>query len=819
MGKSRLLPPRLTGACLVGLLALASAQAEPAPAAPPAPVLLVGASSNTYPYSFIDEHGKLQGFAVDILDAVARVMGVRLRRESMPGRDLQARFLAGEFDLLQSYARTESRESAGDFSVPFLTLEGCIFVKKGGPVHQLEDFQGRPFAIIGRGSAGESFLADQKIRAKVVNATSAEEALQLVRSGACAGTFISGLTALAVMDHSRIADVAMLGDPMPSYEIRQSFAVHKGDSQLLDKLNEGLAIINRSGEYDKIYHKWFSRVDSPLFTRQQLIVYALTALLLALAAAVAVIFWQRKLRKRIARQAEELARQRALLQALYDHIPVGMSVVELTPAGPRLLSMNREAGKLYGIEPEKAVDALLGELPVVPAHRAHLADLVGRIPADDRLVHYEHPLESSRRVLEVTIVPLPGAGAARRFCVLTEDISARKLLDAEVAQSRKLRAVGELVGGIAHEFNNLLTPMMLKVGEIQMDWADDAKLQQEIVVIAQATQRAAELTRRLLTFGRKSDARADSVSLAEQIVSCFELLRPAMDRRIIWDSDVPGQLATLNFNATELNQILINLLLNARDTLMEKLALPHDDSWVPHIRVSVAELPAGAAACAKPRPGQTLAGWQRLTVSDNGLGMPVQVLERMFEPFFTTKEVGKGTGLGLATVWHLVVEAGGRVEADSKPGLGTTFHVYLPIWPSNEQAAPVPEAVRTQAPATASVLLIEDEPLVAQTVTAILRRGGHGVRHIADGGEAWRHLSEDLRSYNLLVVDVNLPGLNGVDLVSRVRERNFPGRILVVSGRVAMTDLRALVQLQVDRVLTKPFTPLQFETALRECLA
>jgi DNA-binding response OmpR family regulator len=117
------------------------------------------------------------------------------------------------------------------------------------------------------------------------------------------------------------------------------------------------------------------------------------------------------------------------------------------------------------------------------------------------------------------------------------------------------------------------------------------------------------------------------------------------------------------------------------------------------------------------------------------------------------------------------------------------------------------------------VLLVEDEPLVAQTVRAILRRGGHNVHHIADGAEAWKHLAGDFSQYDLLVVDVNLPGLNGIDLVGRARAGHFAGRILVVSGRVGISDLRALVQLHVDRVLTKPFTAQQFEGALSECLS
>jgi signal transduction histidine kinase len=781
--------------------------------------ILVGASTDSYPYSFVDQKGGLEGFSVEVLNAVARTMNLEVRREAAKTRDIQARFAHGEFDCLQSYSHSPSREDIADFTVPYLTLQGGVFVRKAGPVRQLEDLAGKRFGILGSGSPGEAFLSDHHLRVQIVNCSSAEEALSLVQSGDCAGAFISRLTALAVISRSQIEGITALGGPLDDYEIRHCIAVHKGNAKLLAKLNEGLAIVYRTGEYDQIYRKWFGRIDAPLFTHQQLVVYAVTALALALIAALGGAFWQRSLRKRIGRQAKELAEQRALLQALYDHIPMGMTFLEMADAGPRLISMNREAGRLYGVEPRIAINSLLAELPMGDGPRGHFQDVLRRLPEREEIVHYEYEFGHAQRVLEVTLVCLsPGDGSSPHLCVLAEDISERKLLDTEIAQTRKLRAVGELVGGIAHEFNNLLTPMILKVGEIQMDWSRDAKLQQEIVVIAQAAQRAAELTRRLLTFGRKTEASADSVQLAELVNNCFELLRPAMDRRIVWESDVPPDLPLLRFNATELNQVLINLLLNARDTLLEKLSLPHDDSWVPLISVSVSALPAEASSPGKPRAGVPLIGWQRLVVRDNGMGIPPSISERIFEPFFTTKEVGKGSGLGLATVWHIVTEAGGRVEVQSRPGVGSSFHVLLPVRPGIDPPAK-PPAPRPPAPATARVLLIEDESLVAQTVQAILRRGGHQVRHIADGAEAWKHLAGDFSQYDLLVVDVNLPGMNGVDLVGRIRAGNFAGRILVVSGRVGMSDLRALVQLHVDRVLTKPFTAQQFEAALSECLA
>jgi two-component system cell cycle sensor histidine kinase/response regulator CckA len=820
---ARLVTPfYFAGYCLLGagISPLARAEASGAGAAPPAVApIVVGCPADSYPYSFQKGNG-VDGFTVELFDAVVRTMGLHVRREVTRSIDMQTHFVQGDFDMVLMYSHSKSREAFADFSTPYLTLQGGVFVRQDGSVRQYDDLNGKVFAIIGRGSVGEVFLQEHHLHAQQVYASSSGEALRWVQAGTCAGTFVSRLTALSVMEHDGLKGLAILGGPLPEYQIRQSFAVHKGNALLLAQLNEGLAIIHRTGEFDEIYRRWFGRIDAPLFTPRQIFAYLVTALALALLAALVGFFWQTTLRRRIARQAAELAEQRELLQALYDHIPVGLSVIKLAADGPRLISMNRAAGRLYGVDPETTLNRRLTDLALPAGPRHHLEEVLRRRPADEKIVHYEHEIDGSRGVLEVMIVPLsPEAGDFPRLCVLAEDISARKLLDAEVAQSRKLRAVGELVGGIAHEFNNLLTPMMLKVGMIEMDWAGDARLQEEIAVILQAAQRASELTRRLLTFGRKAGTQGESVHLSDMVTNCFELLRPAIDRRITWERDIPSGLPPLRFNATDLNQILLNLLLNARDTLMEKLSLPHEDEWVARIHVSVTALPASAEPVRKSHPGGPILGWQKLTVEDSGLGMSPAVVERIFEPFFTTKDVGKGTGLGLATVWHLVTEAGGRVEVDSQPCAGTAFHLFLPVWPTADQPAPKPAAGIAAAPRPVRVLLIEDENLVAQTVTAILRRGGHEVRHIDDGAAAWKHLAENASKYELLVVDVNLPGLSGLEVVKRLRERNYPGRILVVGGRLGLADLRSLVQLRVNRVLTKPFTAQQFETALAECLA
>jgi signal transduction histidine kinase/ActR/RegA family two-component response regulator len=414
----------------------------------------------------------------------------------------------------------------------------------------------------------------------------------------------------------------------------------------------------------------------------------------------------------------------------------------------------------------------------------------------------------------------PDTTGHTRLCVLAEDITQRRNLDEEIAQSRKLRAVGELVGGIAHEFNNLLTPIMLKVGQIELDWAHEPALQREIRLIAESVQRSSELTRRLLTFGRKADQRQEELLLATVINNCFSLLRLTMDRRIHWEQAVPPDLPPLYFNATDLNQIILNLVINARDTLLEKLAGARGE-WVPLIRVEAALIPAGSLTPIDGTPShRQISGWQRLTIRDNGMGMPPEVRERIFEPFFTTKDVGKGTGLGLATVWHLVTETSGRIEVESTPGEGTAFHVYLPILLIPQAVSAAATSAALVHPGHARVFLAEDDPLVAGAVTTALKRAGYTVTHLPDGATAWQFIHARLSDFDLLVLDVNMPGLDGIELAERVRATGrYAGHIMIASGRLGSDDLEEIANARIDFVLNKPFDIAELLGAVRTCLA
>jgi signal transduction histidine kinase/CheY-like chemotaxis protein len=599
--------------------------------------------------------------------------------------------------------------------------------------------------------------------------------------------------------------------------------VHKGDTQLLARLNEGLAILNRSGEFQKIYDHWFGKLEASSLSHRLMLRYGgilLTILVLSLLAAGS---YRRVLKKMIAAQTAELSAQKALLQTLYDNIPMAVCLLERTPEGFRILTINQQAEPWMGLTARLAEKQLLHQIAQPTEWVRELAGLLSGHTADRNLVREERRLlESAKRII-YTLVPMQAsADGNARLCILGEDVTERRTLDEEIGQSRRLRAIGELVGGIAHEFNNLLTPITLKTGEIQLDWPDDQRLHSELQLIAESAQRASELTRRLLTFGRKVENRIEQVYLSSIVTACFALLKLTVDRRIVWQTKIPTNLPPLHFNPTDLNQIILNLILNARDTLMEKISTHPPDDWTPTIQVEAAHLTSDTIARLEPSvpSRRQILGWQRFTVRDNGMGMSNSVRERIFEPFYTTKDVGKGTGLGLATVWHLVTEVSGRIEVESTPNQGSAFHVYLPMIAGEDTPETAKKPDGRIAIGHGRIFLADDDDMVARAVSSALRRAGHSVTHEANGATAWQHLQEKFDAYDLLVLDVNMPGLDGIELAQRIRDTGrYAGRIMIISGRLGSDDLSQITQARVDCVLNKPFQINEFLGAVHDCLA
>ena len=403
-----------------------------------------------------------------------------------------------------------------------------------------------------------------------------------------------------------------------------------------------------------------------------------------------------------------------------------------------------------------------------------------------------------------------------------QDTTEHEVLQKQLFQAQKMESIGQLAGGVAHEFNNLLTPMLMQTDLIAFHHAQDAKLLAMLHPVQEAIQQAAQLNQRILAVGRRTSEQRDLQALNPLVENAIELVRAALDRRIELVVTLAPNLPAVLVDRAQITQVVMNLTLNARDTVLEKLALDPPPGWAPRIVISTS-----AAMAAGRHDGVSTAPFpspcQRITVTDNGCGIPAETSRHIFEPFFTTKEPGRGTGLGLAVVWNAVNSLGGWAEFEPGPGgEGTSFHVFLPV-PDTPAAFVGRGPAATASPGyklgrksahPLQILLVEDNALVAETFTALLGASGHTVTATQDGEEGWDLFNRQAGKFDLVLADYNMPRLSGADLLQRVRAAGFTGRVVIVSGFLAVDKLDELKRLGADAVLRKPFTPAQLLEAI-----
>ena len=365
------------------------------------------------------------------------------------------------------------------------------------------------------------------------------------------------------------------------------------------------------------------------------------------------------------------------------------------------------------------------------------------------------------------------------------DVTERKRLESQLRQSQKMEAIGRLAGGVAHDFNNLLTIISGNVHLIQHLPPGDPEFPQLLDDVRDAAERAAALTRQLLTFSRKQPTRPEVIDLNEVVTGLVSMLRRLIGTAISIRTPLTPNPVRVRADRGQLEQVLMNLAVNAKD------AMPDGGT----LTVGTAEI-AGPARLA------------RLTITDTGIGMSDEVKRHLFEPFFTTKDVGKGTGLGLATVYGIVQQAGGTVEVESAPGAGATFTIRLP-WcdatPKSSLIMPSPVLFTRSVSSQKSVLLVEDEDRVRKLVRYTLEGQGYLVTEASGGEAALRLLTPD-RRVDLLVTDLVMPGIDGRELATRVRALRPDVGVVFISGFVP--DHRRLEGMAGALFLPKPFSPL-----------
>ncbi len=386
------------------------------------------------------------------------------------------------------------------------------------------------------------------------------------------------------------------------------------------------------------------------------------------------------------------------------------------------------------------------------------------------------------------------------------DITERKQLEEQLLQSQKMEAVGQLAGGIAHDFNNLLVAIIGHSDLLESGLEDRMDLLARVHQIQHAATRAAALVRQLLTFSRKQRVHQRVVDLNAILVDLEQLLNRLIGEDIRMTVVPADQIMPVKVDPSQMEQVIVNLVTNARDAMPEGGAI--DVTIEPII---LTEMPPAASLPIEP------GHFALLSVRDTGAGMDEETISRAFEPFFTTKEVGQGTGLGLSTVYGIVRQDHGTVTISSRPNQGTTLKIFLPI-----SAGKLSVATSTSRPRPAggseTILVVEDEETVASLVTNVLEANGYTVLNAVDGLDALGVWELNDGPIDLVLTDVVMPNMGGVELVQELKEGGFVPKILFMSGYTNLAPDR-LERLDEQVILIeKPFSPNQLIERVRDIL-
>ena len=897
------------------LLAGQPVPAEETADKPAARTIRVAMDNNYPPYVFQDGNGRMQGILIDQWRAWEEKTGVRVEIMAMDWASALSGMRAGKYDVIDTIFKTDERSGWLDFSHPYARLEVPVFFHR--EISGISDVTSlRGFVVaVKEGDAAVELLKQNGVE-NLVLFKGYEEILRAVQQRKVNVFVVDKPPALYFLYKFGIQDQYRESSPLTVGEFHR--AVRKGDSRLLEEVEEGFSQISAK-ELQAIEKKWYGSPIRGLASIRYIILGLAVLLLLVLG----LLAWNRILKRAVARRTEDLKGSEERYRLLFNSESDAIVVIDV--GSLNLVDVNEAAVDLYGYSREELLALRITDLSAEPEETRHqvishsgrvhiplryhrkkdgsdfpveitgrffelngqrlllaamrdvserqraeetlrenrrflseliensgnvifVKDLTGRytlvnrrfeevtgmtreniigrsdeelFPAEvvEQFRRHDYEVMDSGRVTE-TEEYLEDANGRRSFLVvkfplLNEDggfsgicgmatefterrqaEEERERLREQLAQVHKMESVGRLAGGIAHDFNNMLG-VILGHAELAMSKIDPAdQLHANLKEIEKAARRSAELTKQLLAFARRQTVVPKVLDLNDTVTGMLKMLERLIgeDIEVVWQ---PGEnLWPVRIDPSQVDQVLANLCANARDAVAN----------IGKIIISTENVRVRDAFCAG-HEGCAAGDYVLLSVADNGCGMDIEVINLLFEPFYTTKESGKGTGLGLATVYGIVQQNRGFIKVDSKPGMGTTFRVYLPR--HGEEAEPEPgggKVVKKGDSGRETILLVEDEPAILSMGRLMLENFGYHVLTAATPAEALRLASDYGGTIDLLMTDVIMPEMNGWELSKKLQALHPGLKRLFTSGYTAdVIDYHGTAD-QGVYFIQKPFT-------------
>jgi len=377
-----------------------------------------------------------------------------------------------------------------------------------------------------------------------------------------------------------------------------------------------------------------------------------------------------------------------------------------------------------------------------------------------------------------------------------------KKLEDQLRQSQKLEAIGQLAGGVAHDFNNLLGGIMGNAELIQIHAGKDQELGKYVRKIIQSANKAADLTHQLLTFARKARVNFLPTDVHDRISNVIELLAHTIDKRIVMATDFGAPHSKINGDSNMLENALLNIAINARDAMAEGGTITFVTA---NASLTAETMPAGVKDLASGE-------YVLVSIKDTGTGIDKSTVQRIFEPFFTTKELGKGTGLGLASVYGCICQHNGQITVESEIGSGTMFTLFLPVCPvaQSKESSADPVCIHGKG----NILVIDDDEIIGDTAVEILKGLGYSPVFFKDAPEALEYFRTNNGSISAVVLDIIMPKINGLDVYKKMKELNPGVKVIIASGYSDNNQERQIMSEGAMEFVQKPYRAYELSSAL-----
>ncbi|MBF0119131.1 MAG: transporter substrate-binding domain-containing protein [Desulfobacterales bacterium] len=715
------------------------------------------------PFEYNDKNGNPSGFNIDILRSTAKAMNLNIHIKLGPWNEVRSKLENREIEIISGMFKTLERAKKVDFTIPHFISTYVIFTRIGSDIKSIEDLKGKT-VLVQDGDLGHDFIQEHGTAGRILTKRELGQAFYSLSAGEGDCVIAAVMQGQIIMKKTGIRNLTYVTKPL--LQRNYCIAVKKGEAELLAKLNEGLNILKSSGEYDRIYEKWFSVYEDKTLISNKYVKILIQILVVLLFITAGIYFWNISLKKKV-REKE------ILFRTIFETSPYSIAVSRIDDG--KYMMVNSAFEQLTGYnrsETEGKTPFELG-LKLLEANPENVKVKLfsnGRID-NEKITIINKSGNERQGIFSAALIRLQ-----KEECILgmIVDITETRKLEEQLRHSQKMEVVGQLAGGIAHDFNNMLAGIMGGTELLIMDLEPESNLFSYADMIMKSAERAAELINKLLAFSRIKSIVLKNIDIHDVILSTISILERTLEKSIEIRTALEADKTTVMGAETLLQNALMNLGLNARDAMPKGGVLSYSTRNI----TLKDKLPAETIR----ELGSSF--YVEITISDTGEGISQDIINRIFEPFFTTKPVGKGTGLGLSAVYGTVKEHGGAINLSSEQGRGTVFRIYIPVHESFDTATVKDKTYSQEKKAKwrGSVLIIDDEPMVRNSTEIFLRKMGFTVFSAENGIKGIEIFKENRTEILFVILDMIMPGLSGQETCRILRSIDPSVKVIIASG-------------------------------------